>query len=188
MSLGSPSGFGIFRHVYFCGHVKVALSAYLQGHQPPTCPWNFCQCFCFWIPPCTASQTCVGFPQPHELVLCVAGLLHLFAFVLAHRPTLYVLGLVCTSRGLCVLASAPGARPLHWGACVHLSRLSRPTLYAMGFVCSSFGSLGLPYATHVLCTPKRWCCESAALNMPANLENSAVATGLEKINFHFNPK
>ena len=36
--------------------------------------------------------------------------------------------------------------------------------------------------------PKRWCCESAALNMPTNLENSALATGLEKINFHFNPK
>ena len=31
-------------------------------------------------------------------------------------------------------------------------------------------------------------CESAALNMPANLENSAVATGLEKVSFHFNPK
>ena len=31
--------------------------------------------------------------------------------------------------------------------------------------------------------PKRWFCESAALNMPANLENSAVATGLEKIIF-----
>ena len=30
--------------------------------------------------------------------------------------------------------------------------------------------------------------ESAALNMPANLENSAVATGLEKVSFHFNPK
>ena len=28
--------------------------------------------------------------------------------------------------------------------------------------------------------PKRWCCESAALNTPANLENSAVATGLVK--------
>ena len=26
--------------------------------------------------------------------------------------------------------------------------------------------------------PERWCCKSAALNMPANLENSAVATGL----------
>ena len=28
--------------------------------------------------------------------------------------------------------------------------------------------------------PKRWCYESAAFNMPANLENSVVATGLEK--------
>ena len=27
-----------------------------------------------------------------------------------------------------------------------------------------------------------------ALNMPANLENSAVATGLENVSFHFNPK
>jgi len=30
--------------------------------------------------------------------------------------------------------------------------------------------------------------ESATLNMPANLENSAVATGLEKVSFHSNPK
>ena len=29
--------------------------------------------------------------------------------------------------------------------------------------------------------PEKWCCESAALNMPAHLENSAVATGLEKV-------
>ena len=36
--------------------------------------------------------------------------------------------------------------------------------------------------------PKRWCCESAALNMSAKLENSAVATGLEKVSFHSNPK
>ena len=35
---------------------------------------------------------------------------------------------------------------------------------------------------------RRWCCESAALNMPENLENSAVATGLEKVSFHSNPK
>ena len=35
---------------------------------------------------------------------------------------------------------------------------------------------------------KRRSCESAALNMPANLENSAVATGLEKVSFHSNPK
>ena len=30
--------------------------------------------------------------------------------------------------------------------------------------------------------------KSVALNMPANLENSAVATGLEKVSFHPNPK
>ena len=30
--------------------------------------------------------------------------------------------------------------------------------------------------------------ESAALNMPENLENSAVATGLEKVSFHSNSK
>ena len=35
---------------------------------------------------------------------------------------------------------------------------------------------------------KRWCCESAALNMPEDLENSAVATGLEKVSFHSSPK
>ena len=36
--------------------------------------------------------------------------------------------------------------------------------------------------------PKRCSCESAALNMPVNLENSAVATGLEKVSFHSSPK
>ena len=30
--------------------------------------------------------------------------------------------------------------------------------------------------------------ESAALNMPTNLENSTVATGLEKVSLHLNPK
>ena len=29
--------------------------------------------------------------------------------------------------------------------------------------------------------------DDAALNMPVNLENSAVATGLEKVSFHFSP-
>ena len=35
---------------------------------------------------------------------------------------------------------------------------------------------------------KRWCYESAALDMPANLENSTVATGVEKVSFDSNPK
>jgi len=43
-------------------------------------------------------------------------------------------------------------------------------------------------SSRAISNPKRWCCESAALNMPANLENSAVATGLEKVSFHSNPK
>ena len=34
----------------------------------------------------------------------------------------------------------------------------------------------------------RQCSESAALNMPENLEDSAVVTGLEKVSFHSNPK
>ena len=40
----------------------------------------------------------------------------------------------------------------------------------------------------VTSNPKTWCCSSAALNMPANLENSAVATGLENVSFHSGPK
>ena len=35
---------------------------------------------------------------------------------------------------------------------------------------------------------KRRCCENAALDMPANQENSAVDIGLEKVYFHSNPK
>ena len=48
------------------------------------------------------------------------------------------------------------------------------------------GGHGIPVGT--ISSSKRWCCESAALKMPANLENSAVATGLEKVSFHSNPK
>ena len=36
--------------------------------------------------------------------------------------------------------------------------------------------------------PKKWFYESDTLNMSVNLEDSAVATGLEKVSFHFNPK
>ena len=39
---------------------------------------------------------------------------------------------------------------------------------------------GIPVITN----PKRWCCEYAALDRLGNLENSAVATGLEKVSFH----
>ena len=48
------------------------------------------------------------------------------------------------------------------------------------------GGEGIP--AELFLNSKRWCCESAALIMPANVENSAVATGLEKASFHSNPK
>ena len=48
------------------------------------------------------------------------------------------------------------------------------------------GGDGIP--TEVFHTLKDDACESATLNMPVNLENSAVATGLEKVSFHSNPK
>ena len=35
--------------------------------------------------------------------------------------------------------------------------------------------------------PERRWCESAALNMPANVEDSAVAIGLEKVRFNSSP-
>ena len=34
---------------------------------------------------------------------------------------------------------------------------------------------------------KRRSCESTALNMPANLENSSLTTGLENVSFYSNP-
>ena len=34
----------------------------------------------------------------------------------------------------------------------------------------------------------KYAVKSAALNMPANLENAAMVIGQEKVTFHFNPK
>ena len=48
-----------------------------------------------------------------------------------------------------------------------------------------WGAIAFSNSSWVISNPKRWCCESAPLNMPANLENSVVATGLEKVSFHF---
>ena len=46
----------------------------------------------------------------------------------------------------------------------------------------------MEFQWRAISNPKKWCCESATLNRPANLENSSVATGLEKVSFHSNPK
>ena len=44
------------------------------------------------------------------------------------------------------------------------------------------------HSSWAISEPKRWCCESAALKVPANLESSAVMTGLGKVSVHSNPK
>ena len=40
----------------------------------------------------------------------------------------------------------------------------------------------------MISNPKRRYCENALLNIPGNSENSAVATGVEKVSFQPNPK
>ena len=68
-----------------------------------------------------------------------------------------------------------------WSAAVHGVTKSRTQL-------SDWTELNWIQGPWAIPNPERWCRESAALNMPANLENSAVATGLEKVSFHSNPK
>ena len=55
-------------------------------------------------------------------------------------------------------------------------------------ICSDFGTPKNEVSHGAISNPERRCCESAAFNMPANLENSAVATGLEKVSFILIPK
>ena len=55
--------------------------------------------------------------------------------------------------------------------------------WALGSINVNKASGGDGIPVELFKNPKR-----CALNMPENLENSAVATGLEKVNFHSNPK
>ena len=67
--------------------------------------------------------------------------------------------------------------------------------WALGSITSSkaSGGDGIPVELEfqmnsIIFKSGRSCCESATLNMSANLENSAVTTVLEKVNFHSSPK
>ena len=65
----------------------------------------------------------------------------------------------------------------------NLNILECEVKWALGSITTNKASGGHRIPAELFSKPKRWCCESAALNMTANLENSAVATGLEKISF-----
>ena len=115
VSLGSPSGFGNVRHVYFFSHFKVDLSAYLHCHQPPTCPWNHCWCFCSPVPPYIEGQSMLG------RGLCGSFLGFPTLPSVSRRlvwTSLSPLSSPSASQGLCALALAPWTLPLHQGAYV----------------------------------------------------------------------
>ena len=60
--------------------------------------------------------------------------------------------------------------------------------WALGSITTNKASGGTGIPVGLFQTLKDDGCESTALNMPANLENSAVTTGLEKVVFIPSPK
>jgi len=78
----------------------------------------------------------------------------------------------------------------HDGVITHLEPdiLECEVKWSLGSITMNKASGGDGISSWAISNPKSWCCESVALNTPTNLENSAVATGLEKISFHSNLK
>ena len=64
--------------------------------------------------------------------------------------------------------------------------MQRQVAFGRNTMNKASGGNGIP--AELFQIQKKWCCESAALNMPANLENSALATGPEKVSFHSDPQ
>ena len=81
------------------------------------------------------AETCVGFPQPSELSLCVMGPVY---------TCLGPPGPPSESQGFCAFVSAPRALPLHHGACMHLPQVLMSSFCATGLVCTSFISPAHP--------------------------------------------
>ena len=65
--------------------------------------------------------------------------------------------------------------------------LEHEVKWALESITTNKGSGGDGIPVELFQILKDGCCESAALNMSANLENSAVVTGLEKVSFHSSP-
>ena len=78
----------------------------------------------------------------------------------------------------------------HNGVIIHLEPdiLECEVKWALGSITMNKANGGDGIPVELFQILKDDACESATLNMPANLENSAVATGLEKVSFHSNPK
>ena len=78
----------------------------------------------------------------------------------------------------------------HDGVITHLERdiLENEVKWALESITTNKASGGDGIPVELFQILKDDACESAALHMPAHLENSAVATGLEKVSFHYNVK
>ena len=78
----------------------------------------------------------------------------------------------------------------HDGVITHLEQdiLECEVKWALGSITTNKASGGEVIPVELFQILKDGAVESAALNMPANLGNSAVATGLGKVSFHSNPK
>ena len=59
---------------------------------------------------------------------------------------------------------------------------------SLGSITTNKGSGGNGIPPELFINFKNDVVKSAALNIPANLENSALVTGLEKVSFHCNPR
>ena len=78
----------------------------------------------------------------------------------------------------------------HDGVITHLEPdiLECEVKWALGSITTNKASGGDGIPVELFQILKDDAVKSTTLNMPANLENSAVATGLEKVSFHSNPK
>ena len=78
----------------------------------------------------------------------------------------------------------------HYGMITHLEPdiLECEVKWALGSITTNKASGGDGTPVELFQILKDDAVESAALNMPANLENSVVATGLEKVSFHSKEK
>ena len=72
--------------------------------------------------------------------------------------------------------------------CLEPDILECEVKWASGSITTNKASGGEGIPAELLKILKDDAVKSAALNMPANLENSAVVTGLEKVSFHSNLK
>ena len=93
------------------------------------------------------------------------------------------------SKGL-PRAEGEGGPDNHDGVISHLEPdiLECEVIWALGSITTNKASGGDGIPVELFQILKDDVGESEALNLPANLENSAVATGLEKVCFHSNPK